>query len=447
MSLGARVALGASLVLLVFVALTAVTLDQAFRDSALSATQQRLLGQTYLLMAAAEVEAQGRLTMPATLPEARFSLPSSGLYGMVIDANGGVLWRSPSAVGVRTVPGRVLPVGQHSFEQRQATDDQEYLVISYGVQWTTAQRRHPLTFIVAEESSPFVAQIRRYRRTLWGWLGAMAFLLVLTQALTLRWGLRPLRQVSQELAAIENSSQDQLLGQYPPELAGLTRNLNELLRHERRQQQRYRNALGDLAHSLKTPLAVLRSALADSKTSPIDPHLVEEQLRRMDHIVSYQLQRAATAGRTRLTAPVDLRAVIDRLIESLNKVHRDKQVEVIEDIKEELRFYGDEGDLMELLGNTLDNAYKWCQHRVRISAEKESAQLILRIEDDGPGIGAADVDFLLQRGVRRDEHVPGHGIGLATVRDILQAYDGDIVIEQSPLGGAAIRLRLPQPPG
>lgn len=447
MSLGARVALGASLVLLVFVALTAITLDRAFRESALSATQQRLLGQTYLLMAAAEVEPQGHLTMPATLPEARFSLPSSGLYGMIVDANGGVLWRSRSAIGAPAALGRALPAGQHSFEQRRGTDDHEYLVVSYGVQWTTAARRHPLTFVVGEERSPFVAQIQRYRRTLWGWLGAMALLLVLTQALTLRWGLRPLRRVSQELAAIENGSQDQLLGQYPTELAGLTRNLNELLRHERAQQHRYRNALGDLAHSLKTPLAVLRSALADSsssKTSAIDPHLVEEQVVRMDHIISYQLQRAATAGRLRLTAPIHLRALVDRLIKSLNKVHRDKQVQIIENIEEESRFYGDEGDLMELLGNTLDNAYKWCRHRVRVSAARDSGNLILRIEDDGPGIGAADADLILQRGVRSDEHVPGHGIGLATVRDILQAYDGDIVIARSPLGGADIRLRLPQ---
>ncbi len=444
MSLGARVALGASLVLLVFVALTAIALDRAFRDSALSAMQQRLLGQTYLLMAAAEVDAPGRLTMPPTLPEARFSLPGSGLYGLVVDTNGNVLWHSRSAVGAPATFSRVLPAGQHSFEQQQVPDKQGYLVVGYGVEWTTEDRRYPLTFVVAEELSPFVTQIRRYRRTLWGWLGAMALLLVLTQALTLRWGLRPLRRVTRELAAIESGSQDQLLGQYPTELAGLTRNLNELLRHERAQQQRYRNALGDLAHSLKTPLAVLRSALADGKTSGVDTDAVQEQIARMDHIVSYQLQRAATAGQLHLTAPVPLRGVIDRLIESLNKVHRDKQVQVVADIEAESCFHGDEGDLMELLGNTLDNAYKWCRHRVRISAGSDAGHLILRIEDDGPGIGASDADLILQRGVRSDERVPGHGIGLATVRDILQAYGGDIVIERSPLGGADIRLRLPR---
>jgi two-component system sensor histidine kinase PhoQ len=444
MSLGARVALGASLVLLVFVALTAITLDRAFRDSALSATQQRLLGQTYLLMAAAEVEPQGRLAMPATLPEARFALPSSGLYGLVVDANGGVLWHSRSVVGARATFSKVLPAGQHNFEQKRGADNHGYLVVSYGVEWTTKDGRYPLTFIVAEELSPFVTQIRRYRRTLWGWLGAMAFLLVLTQALTLRWGLRPLRRVTRELTAIENGSQDQLLGRYPTELAGLTRNLNELLQKERAQQRRYRNALGDLAHSLKTPLAVLRGALADSKTSAVDTDVVQEQVARMNHIVSYQLQRAATAGRVRLTAPVPLRAVIDRLIESLNKVHRDKQVQTIADIEEESCFHGDEGDLMELLGNTLDNAYKWCRHRVRISAGDDTGDLILRIEDDGPGISSSEADLILRRGVRIDECVPGHGIGLAAVRDILEAYDGDLVIERSRLGGAEIRLRLRQ---
>jgi two-component system sensor histidine kinase PhoQ len=171
---------------------------------------------------------------------------------------------------------------------------------------------------------------------------------------------------------------------------------------------------------------------------------MQEQIAHMDHIVSYQLQRAATAGRLRLTAPVPLRPVIDRLIESLNKVHRDKQVQVVADIEAESCFHGDEGDLMELLGNTLDNAYKWCRQRVRISAGSDGGSLILRIEDDGPGIGASDAELILQRGVRSDERVPGHGIGLATVRDILQAYGGDIVIARNPLGGADIRLRLPR---
>lgn len=442
MSLSARISLSAGVVLLVFIILSVVALDRAFRDSARFAMQERLLGQIYLLMAAAEVDAQGRLSMPPALPEARLALPDSGLYAQIVDGTGKLVWRSHSTLGTHAPVPTALPAGEQEFTQQDGRKH-GYLLGRYGIDWASAGNHYPFTFSVAEELSPLYAQIGQYRRTLWLWLGTMALLLLFAQALVLRWGLRPLRRVAEELAAIEAGQQEQLQQPYPSELSGLTQGLNDLLRHERALQKRHRDALSDLAHSLKTPLAVLQGALAEGKAAQLPADVVAEQVTRMDHIVRYQLQRAATAGHMSLAAPVGLHAVVSKLVDSLAKVHRQKSVQMQIDVADTLCFRGDEGDLMELLGNTLDNAYKWCRHRVRISAVADGEHLNVRIEDDGPGISAGDADRLLQRGARADERVPGHGIGLAVVRDIIQLYDGELAIERSELGGAQLRLVLP----
>jgi len=442
MSLSARVSLSAGLVLAIFVILTGIALDRAFHDSARSARQDRLQAQLYLLMAAAEVDARGTLSMPATLAEARFSLPGSGLYADVTDGAGTVVWRSTSSMGVAPPFQSRLRAGEKRFDELPNATGQPFYVQSLGVNWASGGARHAFTFSVSEDLAEFNAQLGRYRRSLWGWLGAMAALLLLAQAAVLRWGLRPLRGVAAELAAIEAGRQEQLKGTYPREVGQLTDNLNTLLAHERASQKRYRDALADLAHSLKTPLAVMRGALAGGGKQALDA-TVEEEVVKMDRIVAYQLQRAATAGRSsRLAAAVAIRPIASKIIASLAKVYRDKAIEPSIAIDDTAAFRGDEGDLMELLGNLLDNAYKWCRNTVRIAVQQDGA-LVVTVEDDGPGMDPHYAQQLLQRGVRADQAVPGHGIGLAVVRDIVAAYQGEIAIGRSPLGGAAVRVALP----
>ena len=443
MSLSARIALSAALVLAIFVALTAIALDRAFHDSARSATQTRLLGQIYLLMAAAEVDPQGQLSMPPTLQEPRFTLPGSGLYAQVLDGNNDVVWRSHSTIGAQVPFSGPSPAGAQNFVQRHDSSDRPYYVLSYGISWATGENEYPFTFAVTEDLAAFYTQVKRYRRSLWGWLGTMAVLLLLVQALVFRWGLAPLRRVSQELAAIDGGAQDRLQGEYPQELKRLTDNLNDLLEHERAQQQRYRNGLADLAHSLKTPLAVLRGALGGKPTKAELASALEREVTRMDHIVEYQLQKAATAGRATLATPIAIKPIVLKLIESLNKVHHQKVVKVAVDIDDDTRLRGDEGDLMEMLGNVIDNAYKWCIKKIRVFASTEEGNLTIKVEDDGPGINPNEITQILQRGTRTDEAVPGHGIGLAIVRDMALAYHGTIEIGASELGGAEVRLTLP----
>lgn len=438
MSLNRRIILSATLVMLIFISLTALTLERAFYDSAESALRDRMTSSLYALMAAAEVDESG-LIMPTDELDALLGLPSSGVYAFVTSKSGEILWRSSSVLGASTPPPFVLDRGAKRFSKSRIGDI-DYFTLAYGVNWAPEADALALTFIMSTDLSSFKRQIVYYRATLWGWLLGMALLLLLSQALILRWGLRPLRKVGDELSNIESGKQERIEDKYPLEIRRLTDNINILLEHEREHKARYRNALGDLAHSLKTPLAVLQSSLVGKDPEIIDAF--EEQIKRMNTIVEYQLQRAATAGSTGIGQQIDVEAAITRLTDSLLKVYGDRQYILEVNVEPSLIFKGDEGDLMEILGNLLDNAFKWCKKRVVISAEHKGKKLNIRIEDDGPGMGTQQAQQLLKRGMRADETMPGHGIGLSIVNNIVQAYRGKLEIQRSKLGGVAVIVVL-----
>jgi len=171
---------------------------------------------------------------------------------------------------------------------------------------------------------------------------------------------------------------------------------------------------------------------------------------RMNQITSYQLQRAATSCWTALAAPVNVREVTRKVFAGLNKVYADKNVEAHYDVSDDVEFHGDEGDLMEIIGNLVDNAYKWCDHRVRVvvktqaSANNDHHDFLLSVEDDGYGVAADMVRYVMQRGRRADTNIAGHGIGLSIVRDIAQVYGGTLEIARSELGGATVTVWLPK---
>jgi two-component system sensor histidine kinase PhoQ len=443
MSLQTRVLLAAAALLLVFVILTSLALEQAFYDSARSARETRLLGQLYVLMGVAESE-MGQLVLPRTLGEPRLSLPGSGLYAQVADAEGGVVWRSVSTLGLSIPFDEGLAPGEIRFEQRHNGSGQAYLVESFGVLWSTGPVSRAYTFSIAEDLAGLRQEVARFRASMTRGMGTMGALLLASLLILLRWGLRPLRRVATEVAAIEAGKAARLQGSYPNELRALTDNLNALLAHEHARQARLDNALGDLAHSLKTPLAVMRGAIAEGKVEQESATLMNEQISRMDEIVEYQLQRvrAGAPDGVTLAPPVPLLPLAQRLGTSLSKIHRDKGITPCFDLDEALLFRGVEGDLMELLGNLLDNAYKWCKTKVCVRGRQQGGRLLIEVEDDGPGISSQHARLLLERGVRADESAPGHGIGLSVVREICRAYGGDIAIERSRLGGALVRVRL-----
>ncbi|MDX1656799.1 MAG: ATP-binding protein, partial [Candidatus Competibacteraceae bacterium] len=416
--------LAASLVLVAFLGLAGLTLDRAYRDGALAALQERLQAQVYMLLGAANLDEQNRLQLPQALPEPRLSTPGSGLYAAVTDGQGRTLWRSRSLLGLSVAFPVSDSPGQPLFTQIDTSGGSPLLALSFGVAWEVAPddyRRY--TFQVAEARRGFDGQLGAFRRSLWVWLGALGVGLLLVQGLILRWSLKPLRQVAREVAGIEAGRRQQLTGPYPRELQPLTRNLNALIHNGQLHLERYRNALADLAHSLKTPLAVLRGASHEQPDTLGET--VREQVERMDRTVDYQLSRAAASGRTALTRPVTVAPVGRKLLDALGKVYAAKGLALELKADDQARFFGDEGDLMEILGNLADNACKWARSRVVVIARYRPdpagrGELTLIVEDDGPGIAEQQRAAVTDRGRRADPTTPGHGIGLAVVRELVE---------------------------
>jgi len=442
MSLSQRVLLSATLVLLAFMIGIALTLDRAFYDSASLGVQDRLFAKLLMLMGDAEVDDAGVLDLETNLIDAELGHVNSDTYGFVIDQNQRVLWRSTSSLNEKIPVVAPLEKGNKVFEQILIAD-QTYFLYRYGVVWETpAGGDYPLTFVVAANTTLFDAQISRYREDLWGWLAALIVVLLITQMLVLRWGLKPLRSVSLEIAAIETGGQENLKGNYPSELKLLTDNINSLIHHEHKQQKRYRNGLADLAHSLKTPLAVLQGAVSSEEDEASRRKMIHEQIDRMDNIIQYQLRRAATAGSSPGMGLVVLRPIVDKIVNTVQKAYRTKRPEITIQVADDLAVRIDEGDLMELLGNLIDNAFKWCHNSIQLNASRWDNQISIEVKDDGPGIPPHEASRILERGVRADQSTPGHGIGLAIVRDIVQVYEGEMTIENNPTGGACITLHL-----
>ena len=313
--------------------------------------------------------------------------------------------------------------------------------MSYKVAWQTeADVEIPLMFTVLESVEPADAQLLVYRQSLRVWLGGSVLLLIACQILILFWGLRPLRKLAEEITDIESGETDALTDAYPREVRALTQNLNSLLKSEKKRRERVRNTLSDLAHSLKTPLAVIRCA--DAGEQGYD-QLVVEQTERMEQIVAYQLQRAV-GGSHKLLRVVSVAPIVQRLRASLLKVYAEKGVIIETDIAEECVFRGDERDLLELLGILMDNACKYGRQRVRVSATGGGTKpLLITVDDDGAGIPEQLRKAILLRGSRADSQQDGHGIGLAVATDLAESYLGSLLLTESYVGGARACVELP----
>jgi two-component system sensor histidine kinase PhoQ len=451
LSLNARLLVAASLVLLAFLGMAGLTLDRAFRESALVAVQDRLQAQVYMLLGAANLAPSQALALPGTIPEARFSTPGSGLYAIITDGDDRLIWRSPSLLGKNFSFPNSPKAGEFQFEPIVTTTDLELFSLSFTVRWeVTPETYRRYTFQVAEDQQTFTKQVEEFRRNLWGWLATSGVVLLAVQGVILHWSLQPLRRIARQVSEIEAGRRTELGGPYPRELQTLTENLNALIRHSQKHVERYRHALGDLAHSLKTPLAVLHGEVENSQSDTELRTTVQQQLEQMNRIVDYQLQRAAASGRIALVAPLAVEPVARKVTDALAKVHADKFLNFLMDVEHGATFYGDEGDLMEILGNLADNACKWARSQVLIRTQTVTTTTanktvwILEVEDDGPGIPPTQRQMILGRGERAGATIAGHGIGLAVVKNIVEeVYQGRLdIADSSSLSGALIRVRL-----
>lgn len=437
-SLRARLIVGMSVVLVLFLALAGLALDRAHKRSVETGVRQGLEARVYLLLGAAEFGGEGEFSMSDALAEPRFHAPDSGLYAAVRDGDGRILWRSRSSLGRSIEYPAARTPGRPVHDRVASAAEAGLYALAYPVTWEPENgglRR--LDFLVAESPESAQARIVEFRRALSTWLGALTVALLLLQVMVLAWGLRPLRRAAREVAAIEAGERERLGTDYPLELRPLTGNLNALLAGSQSRLQRYRDALSDLGHSLKTPLAVLRSTSGDSA--------VQEQVDRMERAIGWHVQRAATVGRTGLSQAVPVARTVERVTTTLAKVYADKHVTLEREVPDDAVFHGDPEDLMELVGNLLDNAWKWCSGRVLLRVSRDrSGRLLLEVEDDGPGIPADRRQEVLARGARVDEGVPGEGIGLYLVRQMVEeAYEGTLELTDSPVGGLRVAVYLP----
>ena len=441
-SLRTRVVLWVSVALVVLFAATGFVLDLAFRNSLDQARRQLLEVQVDGLIARAEFDASGELTLPSGAIDSQLEVANSGVYGALYSDDGRATWQSLSLLG-RDFPIDYLAVsGEERFERLDVPGFPPLETFLMGLTWEDGT---DYTFAIALSLEPYNQRQAEFRRILIGWfLGITLTMLVVLSGL-LTFVLLPLRRLERQVREVEAGERVKLTGRYPSEIVGLADNLNTLIDTERRRLARYRTTLDDLAHSLKTPLAAMQTLLAEQRAQTAEPAhaALNRELERMDQRVSYQLRRARATGATGLgTEPVAVMPIVEDLKQTLDKVYRDKGVNCVVDVAPNAVFRGDPGDLTEILGNLMDNGYKYCKQRVHVTGRSSAERLVITVGDDGRGITAEEAATLFQRGKRADESVPGQGIGLAVVRETVELYRGTLDVGRSELGGAELRVEL-----
>lgn len=444
-SLRARLLAATAVLLLAFIGLTGVALQTAVRERADQAEHDRLQGLSYALLGSADITDDGHFKLaPRVLPESDLSRPDSGLYAMVLNEDKQMVWHSPSLLGGIEMPD--LPaVGQWQEMRLTRDNGNQLLALSFGFRWVTqGGKDYRYTLVVAENTATFVKQMQRFQGVLWTLLSASALILLIVEVLILHWGLAPLRRLARNLANLESDDDRRLEGNYPEEIQPLVNNLNTMLVNDQARLTRYRNALGDLAHSLKTPLAILRG-IAEDKTLPGEQrNALRSQLARMNDILEYQLQKAAAAGKRSLARRLAIAPIAERLGRVLTKVYTESGTRFEIRVPETLRVPIDQGDITELLGTLMDNAAKYGKDRVIVDAQRnDRSMLSLWVDDNGPGFGDSQPERLLERGVRADRTREGQGLGLAVAAEIVHSYNGEIELTHSELGGGRVLVRIP----
>lgn len=447
-SLRGRLLLVTAAFLFLFLIFAAFVLERAFFTSLRAEQRSRLEAQLYALLTVADELQPGKISLPDYLRDDRFNQIESGIYGYVSDPMGRILWRSASALNrpaPRFAAGELGDVRFINWQQR----GESLIGASYDVIWEGVGRHESrYTFSVLESNAAFNATTAVFRRTLWGGFAVLAIILLAGLVYVMRWGLRPVREVARAVRAIEAGHAERLEGEFPRELKPLTDNINLFIQSERERRSRYVETMSNLAHSLKTPLAVLQGATQSDISNEALRNQVQEQVDRMHGIVRYQLQRAVTKGRTPFATLIAVADPLQQLADALRKVYAGKQIQIALDIIGTPRFAGETGDLMEVLGNIMDNACKFAHRQVQVRAEERRDErgvwwLHLRIADDGPGIAPAKRAAVLSRGGRLDTQVEGQGIGLSVVAEIVEAYRGKLAISEAGLGGAEFQMMFP----
>ena len=438
-SISTRLLLAAALVLALFIGITTVAILNTVDQRAEQARFERMQGQIYGLLGAATIAEDGTINIISRdLPNPQMQQPMSGIYAEIRGRNVQQLWRSPS-LNSEMPTSSDGAIGQWMFSREETNTYGPLFVLRFAVEWLLPNGEiTAFQYIIGDSRNEFEAQHAAFSRNLWVTMATMGALLLMSIALILAWGLSPLRRISRQLNQIENGTREELPDNVPAELHPLTSRINTLIASERGRQKRYRQTLDDLAHSLKTPLSVLRNI--DSSSGRQD---FTQQADRMDDIVSYHIKRADAGTQRLLTAAVSPQKPADRIINSLQKVYRQRNIQFDNRIDADVQVRIEAADLLEIFGNLLENACKYGATKVRLSSHTGDGQVHLTIDDNGPGFPQGMHDRLIRRGVRADTRQEGQGIGLALSHELIENYGGTLVLGSSDIGGARVTLSMP----
>lgn len=433
-SIQRRLSLGLASVLIVVGLILAQSSLWLFDHSLRRYLQEDLKDETQTLLVAL-VRGQNGVQLDERRLDPTFQRPFSGHYFRIDFSD--ETWRS------RSLWDRDLPKPAHAGLQDGLGDGPRgQLLLVYRGDYQRFGQRFSIS--VAQDYTPILESFRRLQWLGLG-LGAAALLLILlAQRYTVRSALRPLERVREQIAQLQQGRRTELDSQVPQELEPLVAQVNHLLSHTEDTLKRSRNALGNLGHALKTPLAVLVS-LSEREELRDQPELqatLREQLAQIRQRLERELGRARLAGEALPGAHFDCAAELPGLFSTLGMIHS-HGLKLEWQAEPGLCLPWDREDLLELLGNLLDNACKWADAEVRLSLVQEGEGYRLWVDDDGPGIAPERREAVLGRGTRLDEQVAGHGLGLGIVRDMVEAWGGSLSLEDSPLGGLRIAISLP----
>ena len=433
-SIQRRLSLGLISVLLVIGLLLAQSSLWLFDRSLRSYLQTTLRDETQTLLGAI-VRGPSGLQLDERRLSAAFKRPYSGLYFRIdLDEQ---TWRS------RSLWDRNLRPVEEAGLQDALSDGPQ------GQQWLVYRADYQrygqaIVIHVARDYTPILNSFSQVQKIVLGLGIAALVLILLLQRLIVSRALRPLEQTRRQLMQLQQGQRSQLDQQVPLELEPLVAQINHLLAHTEDILKRSRNALGNLGHALKTPLAVLVSLATREELKQL-PHLRESlngQLQQIEQRIARELGRARLAGEALPGAHFDCANELPELFSTLTMIHGN-HLELDWRAEPGLRLPWDREDLLELLGNLLDNACKWADSQVQLQISLQSDGYLLLIDDDGPGIDVAQREEVLSRGNRLDEQVAGHGLGLGIVRDIIDAWAGRLQLADSPLGGLRVTVTLP----
>ena len=451
-SLALRLFLWATTWTVVILIITGIALSTLYRHAVERAFDRRL--DVYLRTLVADVASpeEGSDKFPQSIGEPLFELPLSGWYWQVTRLD----TKKPELHSSRSLWDSNLPrlpedksAAGTDYRQgyAQGPEDQTLRMVERNIDLGNDGR---YLIAVAGDAAEIDDETNSFDRAIGITFAALTAALLLTTALQVRFGLAPLKRISESLAQIRSGGAERLQGEFPVEIAPLARETNALIEANREIVERARTHVGNLAHALKTPLSVLVNEAAARGNDPL-ARKVLEQTDIMRDQVARQLERARLAARSIVVgALVDVPPVVTALARTMEKLYRARDIAIDVDVPEHARFRGEQQDLEEMVGNLVDNGCKWAQSRVAIevmtdhpASDSTKPRVRVIVDDDGPGLSPAERERVALRGQRLDETKPGSGLGLSIVVELAGLYGGVLTLGTAPIGGLRAELALP----